>query len=173
MHLTFDLTIVLLLAFRMSKQNQKRSEPESTTPATRSKKAKAQLEPSPTAGPSHTGHGREGPATTESVAKTEGDLAVMNPRLPSYKLLLELAEEYKDLDPLSHKDLALRLGNIYSTFRGLYKNSPPIPEDFVPLKVFEKNITGRDAELLDLLKRAMRENDWKDVVTHGMHLPLR
>jgi hypothetical protein len=110
------------------------------------------------------------PGPMEDVAATEGIPTAMDTRLPSPELLSELAEEFQDLKYPCDRDLV----HIYFALRSLYRTAPPVPKDFVSPNVFDKNITSRNvSDLLHLVKMAVREKDWKDVVSHGMHLALR
>jgi hypothetical protein len=90
----------------------------------------------------------EGSVMTEGVGRAEGDLGATDSRLPSLELLSKLAGELQDLDSSSEMDLV----DICSTFRTLYGTIALVSKDFV---------------------KAVREKDWKDVVSHGTHLALR
>jgi hypothetical protein len=96
--------------------------------------------PSPSPDPSRTGledvAAPEGSATTERVARTEGDFAVTNPRLPSPEQLSRLAAVFQDLIHLKYPSDA-DLTRIHVVLWTLYT---PRPTDLVSSDVFDKNL---------------------------------
>ncbi|KAI0255372.1 hypothetical protein BJV78DRAFT_761238 [Lactifluus subvellereus] len=145
----------------------------------RQKRAKAQPEnrlPSP--GPSRTGYQRIQPdpplpvedvateefATTERVASTEDDRTATNPRpgSPSPELLSIVAHELRFIDD----DNPVILYLIHYNLRLVWDNTPAA-ESLVSREVFLRNASRKQASgFLDLVKKAAREKNWRDVILH-------
>jgi hypothetical protein len=95
----------------------------------------------------------EGFSTMEGIARTRGDAMITDAKPSSAELLSKMAQDLWDLRDPSNWDL------IYLTNLS---------------EVFYENVTGKNvSDILDLLKKGVREEDWKDMVTHGRHLAVR
>jgi hypothetical protein len=108
------------------------------------------------------------------ISATEGYPTATDPsRPPSPESLSKIAAKiarFLQLQPSkSERDTIV---NIYGIIWSFYDDNPPAPEAFVSGDVFNMNLTTDTSSLFDLVKNAAREEDWKDVVSHGMHLAL-
>ncbi|KAI0255367.1 hypothetical protein BJV78DRAFT_1279535 [Lactifluus subvellereus] len=156
---------------------KKRSEQVSTD---RQKRAKAQPEnPLPSPGPSRIDHqpglplpvedvAMEGFATTESVARIEGDRRETNPRPgpPSPELLSAMTHELRFVT--GNEDNTAILYLVYNNLQKV-REDLSAPGSLVSLEVFLRNASLKQAsDFLGLAKQAARKKDWKDVILHDV-----
>ncbi|KAI0247907.1 hypothetical protein BJV78DRAFT_862435 [Lactifluus subvellereus] len=96
---------------------------------------------------------------------TEGDPTTTNPRFPSPELVSIIAQEMVFVED-GDEDITTTMHFI---LRKVYKQNPPVPEGFVAQDVFLRNLSHeKGSDFLDLVKKALREKDWKDVVIHDV-----
>ncbi|KAI0253840.1 hypothetical protein BJV78DRAFT_1351441 [Lactifluus subvellereus] len=100
---------------------------------------------------------------TEGLARTEGDPTATNPRCPSPELLSIIEQE---MEFVEDGDPAV---GIYLSLRKVYMQNPPVPEGFVTRDIFLRNVSHeKGSDFLDLAKKALKEQSWKDVVIHDV-----
>jgi hypothetical protein len=118
--------------------------------------------------------GSEDFAMTEGDSTTSGDPTATNPRFFTDEMLTVIARDVMKLlykhpdDP----DLAI----IHWFLLGHFSDGTGVPKGFVSQEVLAKNINGRDvSDVVELAKKAVKSKtneDWKDVIAHGMDLTL-
>ena len=109
-------------------------------------------------------------ATAESVARIEGDCTASNsrPGSPSPELLSTLVHGMRYVYNDDPGILSVIHNNIQTILETI-----SAPGSLVPRDVFLRNASRKQASgFLDLVKKAVREEDWKDVILHGMLLAL-
>jgi hypothetical protein len=150
-------------------KKQRRS---NSTSYRRPKKAKVLPEsPLPSSGPSHTDSQQvqvyapvpsddviatKGFSAMENVARTGGDAMMIDAKLAAAELLSKMEQGLWDLRDSSNWDL------IYFVVWSIYKASAL--NKLVSREVFYENMTGKNVSDTQDLVKAMREEDWKDVV---------
>jgi hypothetical protein len=114
-----------------------------------------------------------------TVATTSGDRTTTNPRVfpPKVRSTIEqdangtmdvmmntLGKDDENIPPVLHSIIS----NQFTAYQG---SEFALPEGFVSREVFLKNMKCKDASgFSDLVRKAARENNWNDVLNHGMHL---
>ena len=88
------------------------------------------------------------------------------------KLYVRSTPDYLASGLVNPSKSGVDLRAIYFLARGPYRDS--VSKKTVSREVYYENVTGESvSDLLELVKKAVKEKDWMDVVTHGMHLVLR
>jgi hypothetical protein len=109
----------------------------------------------------------EGSAAMESIVRTEGDLAVLTLGF----LPPNCSQSSQTSFTISNTQV---IGISCAALRTLYRNASPVSKDLISPTVFDENITSSAVSgLRALVKKAVREKDWKDVISDGMRLSLR
>jgi hypothetical protein len=129
----------------------------------------------------------EDSAMTEgvTVATTSDDPTTTNPRVFPPELLSNIEQGLQDLKNLKDlmesveennskilNDIHFTVKRRLSKFEGS-KSTIPVPTGFVSEEELLENIKGeKGSEILGLVKKALKEDNWNDVLSHGMHLAL-